>query len=116
MRWRERVDIALKVLEMGVSDLEHEAKDIVRKALRGENPEASDLLDQPVEALGLGTRAVGSLRANGIRSVEDLCEMTWTDLLEMRNLGRTTANEIVRALDRAGLRLGTNNGKDDETG
>jgi len=64
-----------------------------------------DILNKPVEELGLSVRALNVFRVNGIKTVSDLVKKTDTELLEMRNMGAGTLKEIRKSLGVHGLTL-----------
>lgn len=63
-------------------------------------------LDNPVTNLELSARALNCLESAAIKSVRDLVSRTETDLLKVRNFGRTTLLEIKTKLADFGLALG----------
>lgn len=58
-----------------------------------------------IEKLDLSVRAYNCLMRAGIRSVEELAEMTCEDFANVRNLGRKSTEEIIRKLTEAGYTL-----------
>lgn len=64
---------------------------------------------ESIEVLELSIRALNCLENNwnceGIETVGDLVKWSGDQLLERRNLGRVTLNEIKAALERHGLKL-----------
>lgn len=73
--------------------------------VRVQRPDESSVLDQPVTALDLSVRARNCLDAENIRSLRQLVGMTEADLLELRNFGQTSLNEVVKKLAGLGLVL-----------
>ncbi len=59
-----------------------------------------DILQQPVEALGLPVRPLNCLRACGCQRVTDVTALSEQDIWRMRGLGKTSADQIARALHR----------------
>ncbi len=57
-----------------------------------------ELLQQPVEALGLPTRVINALHACGCQRVTDLTAMTKYDIWRLRGVGKTGAAQIAQAL------------------
>jgi hypothetical protein len=72
-------------------------------------PEQAGVADsgEPLVAnLGpLSSRARNCLRSEGIRTITQLVSKSASDLLEIRNLGEGTLNEIVASLSARGLEL-----------
>ena len=65
-----------------------------------------DALGKPLEELELPARAVNALKAADITLVADLAQKTETDLVDVKNLGEKTIDEIKAALAGLGLSLG----------
>jgi DNA-directed RNA polymerase subunit alpha len=65
-----------------------------------------DALGKPLEELALPARAVNALKAADITLVADLAQRTETDLVDVKNLGEKTIDEIKAALAGLGLSLG----------
>jgi DNA-directed RNA polymerase subunit alpha len=63
-------------------------------------------LNQRVVDLKLSVRANNCLESEGIRLVRDLVQRTEDQLLEVRNFGETTLNEVRETLASMGLHLG----------
>ena len=61
----------------------------------------SRLLDVPVADLNLSVRSYNSLKRAGLNTVGDVISSIegWQDLLRYRNLGRTSAVEIIKTLE-----------------
>lgn len=51
------------------------------------------------------TRVWSGLAAEGIRTWGGLCSKSQSDLLQIRNMGKTSLNEIVRKLKERGMEL-----------
>jgi DNA-directed RNA polymerase subunit alpha len=65
-----------------------------------------DALGKPLEELDLPARAVNALKAADIALVADLAQKTEADLVDVKNLGEKTIDEIKAALAGLGLSLG----------
>jgi DNA-directed RNA polymerase subunit alpha len=60
----------------------------------------------PIEELQLSVRAYNCLKRAQINSVADLLDYTQEDLLEIKNFGAKSAEEVIQALqDRLGITL-----------
>lgn len=64
------------------------------------------ILDSPLEEIGIVTRASNALYRFGIRTVGDLCDMTYRDILKVPKLGKTSIDKsILPSLSKYGLSL-----------
>jgi DNA-directed RNA polymerase subunit alpha len=63
-------------------------------------------LSMPLAELNLSVRAMNCLESEHITTVRDLVQRTEDQLLEVRNFGETTLNEVRKKLTELGLRLG----------
>ncbi|MDO4550356.1 MAG: DNA-directed RNA polymerase subunit alpha [Planctomycetia bacterium] len=70
------------------------------------DPELERKLKLPISELRLGVRASNCLEAEHISTVGELISKTEDELLEMRNFGETSLNEIRAKLTEYGLQLG----------
>ena len=70
-------------------------------------PELKILLKRPVADLPLSKRAFTGLQLKNIRNIAELLECTEPDLLEIKNFGRKSLNEIKIVLAKVGLSLAT---------
>ena len=71
-----------------------------------EDSRMRDLLTKPIEELDLSVRAKNCLDAENIVTVGDLVQRTESDLLKVRNFGKTSAKEIKKKLIDLNLSLG----------
>ena len=67
--------------------------------------ESKELRITPVANLDLSARAENALRHNGAETIEQLLNMTYLDVLKMRNMGKRCTEEIKKKLEAQGLRL-----------
>ena len=63
-------------------------------------------LNVPIAELNLSVRASNCMEAGDIRTVRDLVQLTEDQLMEIRNFGETTLDEVRAKLDERGLHLG----------
>jgi DNA-directed RNA polymerase subunit alpha len=63
-------------------------------------------LNMTLNDLKLSVRATNCLESENINTVRDLVRFTEDQLLEVRNFGETTLNEVREKLSEMGLRLG----------
>jgi len=64
------------------------------------------LLLRPITELDLNVRANNCMRAERIHTIADLVSRAEEDLLEIRNLGKTTLKEIKKKIEDMGLHFG----------
>ena len=83
-------------------------RDGLREAADGKTEMAmrGDILDRPVEELGLSTRAYNCLTRAGCVSVADIAALDAYTVASLRNMGAKTAAEIARCLVAHGVRSG----------
>ena len=65
-------------------------------------------LNRSVDELELPVRAYNCLKASNIRAIGELVRLNEAELLETRNFGRKSLNEIKESLAGMGLSLGMN--------
>ena len=88
-------------------DLFNPLKDISLDAIDNESPTDDDPTSQiPIEELQLSVRAYNCLKRAQVNSVADLLDYTQEDLLEIKNFGQKSAEEVIEALQkRLGITL-----------
>ena len=59
----------------------------------------------PLEELNLSVRAYKCLKSVQVNLVSDLVDFSYEDLLEIKNFGSKSANEVIEALERIGMTL-----------
>lgn len=67
--------------------------------------EQSGVLAQPIEDLDLTVRSFNCLKREGVTTVGELVQKTEDDLLEIRNFGQKSIDEVKDKLDELGLDL-----------
>jgi len=65
-------------------------------------------LTKPIEELDLSVRASNCLQNQGVKTLADLVRLTERNMLQIRNLGKTSLKEIKKKLADIGLALGMN--------
>jgi len=70
------------------------------------DPALEAKLGMDVSELGLKERSTNCFRENNIKTVRDLVVLSEDSLLEFRNFGETSLNEVKEKLSQLGLRLG----------
>ena len=59
----------------------------------------------PIEKLNLSVRAHNCLKRAGINTLYDLCSISKTDLMRVRNLGKKAYTEVINTLESYGIHL-----------
>ncbi len=76
-------------------------KDFNFESIKDEYPDNEDPTSQiPIEELQLSVRAYNCLKRAQINSVADLLDYSQEDLLEIKNFGQKSAEEVIEALQR----------------
>ena len=63
-------------------------------------------LNTPIDDLELSVRSVNSLKNSNIRSLGDLVRQTESQILQVKNFGKKSLNEIADLLERENLNFG----------
>ena len=92
-------------------DLFNPLKDVTLEPKPDEAAREEDPANQiPIEELQLSVRAYNCLKRAQINSVSDLLDYTQEDLLEIKNFGQKSAEEVIEALQqRLGITLASEN-------
>lgn len=69
------------------------------------SPDEQALLDRPISDLNLSVRARKCMVRLGITTIGELCRKTGDDLLECKNFGVTSLNEVRDKLTQLGIKL-----------
>jgi DNA-directed RNA polymerase subunit alpha len=72
----------------------------------GDAARLADLFRTPIDDLELSVRSVNSLKNSNIRTLGDLVRQTETQILQVKNFGRKSLQEIADLLEREGLNFG----------
>ena len=70
-----------------------------------EEPEPAAEAQIPLEELNLSVRAYNCLKRAQVNSVSDLMGFSSEDLLEIKNFGSKSADEVIEALERIGISI-----------
>ena len=103
----EAVSLAAKVLSEHLSlfiDLSENAKS-AEIMVETESDEKEKVLEMNIDELELSVRSYNCLKRAGINTVEELCNRTSDDMMEVRNLGRKSLEEVLAKLKELGLEL-----------
>ncbi|MEM9538967.1 MAG: DNA-directed RNA polymerase subunit alpha [Cyanobacteria bacterium P01_E01_bin.42] len=90
-----------------VVELFNPLKDLTLESIQEDDRESEDPTSQiPIEELHLSVRAYNCLKRAQINSVADLLDYSQEDLLEIKNFGQKSAEEVIEALQqRLGITL-----------
>lgn len=84
-----------------LADLFNPLKDLTLEAIQeDEYPDEDPTSQIPIEELQLSVRAYNCLKRAQINSVADLLDYSQEDLLEIKNFGQKSAEEVIDALQR----------------
>jgi DNA-directed RNA polymerase subunit alpha len=74
--------------------------------ISGDGHRLATLLLTPIDELELSVRSVNSLKNSDIRTLGDLVRQTETQMLQVKNFGKKSLQEIATLLEREGLNFG----------
>lgn len=110
IRPEEAVAVAAKILQEQLAVFtefgEEAEEEEVLTAAGGEEEDVEELLRKTVEELEISARSVNALKSIGIRYLGDLVTKTEGELLQAKNFGKKSLEEIKAALAKFGLSLG----------
>lgn len=69
--------------------------------------ELADLMQTPIDDLGLSVRTHHALRRAGKETLRDIAEMSRGELARIRNLGAKSLDEVIECLKQHGIELGS---------
>jgi DNA-directed RNA polymerase subunit alpha len=98
---QEAISQAASMLVSLFSPLQNISLDAERPSEPLPTPESQT----PIEELNLSVRAYNCLKRAQINSVADLVGYSYEDLLEIKNFGQKSAEEVVESLERIGIKL-----------
>jgi DNA-directed RNA polymerase subunit alpha len=109
VRPEEAVSLAAMLLKdhLGIfiqteESLRHDSGELGREELAG----LDALLAKPIDDLDLSVRSANSLKNANIHTLRDLVRRTEKDMLETKNFGKKSLEEVQEVLDKLGLSLG----------
>jgi DNA-directed RNA polymerase subunit alpha len=109
VRPEEAVSLAAMLLKdhLGIfiqteESLRHDGNELGREELAG----LDALLAKPIDDLDLSVRSANSLKNANIHTLRDLVRRTEKDMLETKNFGKKSLEEVQEVLDKLGLSLG----------
>lgn len=102
---REIMEDYEKAVEELIEELNWSLKKFVKAMAVCFNEKKMLQVDTPIEALGLTLRSYHCLKRANINTVEQLSQKTKYQLMNIRNLGRNSLNEIISKLESYGIKL-----------
>lgn len=112
IRPEEAVAVAARILQDQLAvflEYGKEKEEEVKEAFAPEEIEKEDLeelLQKTVEELEISARSINALKSIGVRYLGDLVTKTENELLQAKNFGKKSLEEIKSALEKLGLSLG----------
>jgi DNA-directed RNA polymerase subunit alpha len=76
------------------------------ESMGGDAARLAQLLRTPIDDLELSVRSVNSLKNSNIRTLGDLVRQTESQILQVKNFGKKSLQEIADLLEREGLNFG----------
>jgi DNA-directed RNA polymerase subunit alpha len=111
VRLRQRGGVADRLLRRDRAvRLDRQRETVVVRALPdarlGDGARLGSLLRTPIDDLELSVRSVNSLKNSNIRTLGDLVRQTESQILQVKNFGKKSLQEIADLLEREGLNFG----------
>lgn len=103
----EAISLAAKIMNEHLNmfvDLTKEAQD-AHIMVEHKQSHQEKLLDKPIEELDLSVRSYNCLKRAGINTVQELTSKSVSDMMQVRNLGRKSLDEVQDKLKVLGLSL-----------
>ena len=101
--------LAQKGLRLGMGREEQKASiQSAARTLLGIEPEKGDVLEKAIEDLELSVRSRNAMKVLGIASLGELAKMSEKELMQVKNFGQTSMNEVKEKLAEFGLALAPN--------
>ena len=101
----EALSLAAKImtghLELFI-DLSEAAKN-TKVMIEKEEDKKEKILEKSIEELELSVRSFNCLKRAGIATVEDLANITESEMMKVRNLGKKSLDEVIAKLHDLGL-------------
>ncbi|MCU0727024.1 MAG: tetratricopeptide repeat protein [Planctomycetes bacterium] len=98
--------LAQKGLRLGMGREEQTASvQAAARTLLGIEPERGDILTKKIEDLELSVRSKNAMSMLGVETLGDLTRLSEKDLMEVKNFGQTSMNEVKEKLAEFGLSL-----------
>jgi DNA-directed RNA polymerase subunit alpha len=98
--------LAQKGLRLGMGREEQTASvQAAARTLLGIEPERGDILMKKIEDLELSVRSKNAMSMLGVETLGDLARLSEKDLMQVKNFGQTSMNEVKEKLAEFGLSL-----------
>jgi len=98
--------LAQKGLRLGMGREEQTASvQAAARTLLGIEPERGDIASKNIEDLELSVRSRNAMSVLGLGTLGDLCRLSEKDLMQVKNFGQTSMNEVKEKLAEFGLSL-----------
>ena len=107
IRPEEAVSLGAKIISehlnifVGLTDQAQNAEIMVEK----EEDQKEKVLEMTIEELDLSVRSYNCLKRAGINTVQELANKSEEDMMKVRNLGKTSLEEVQEKLEELGLSL-----------
>ena len=104
---KEAISLGAKILNEHLNlfvDLSDEAKNAEIMVISGESPKEK-VLEMTIEDLDLSVRSFNCLKRAGIDTVSDLVSRSEDEMINVRNLGKKSLEEVTQKLQSLGLGL-----------
>ncbi len=101
----DAISLAAKILSQHL-DMFVDLTDRAQKAnvmVEKEETHKEKMLEMSIEELDLSVRSYNCLKRAGINTVQELTDKSMADMMEVRNLGRKSLEEIENKIDALGL-------------
>jgi len=103
---RKHLNPFVQFFQMGREMVKSKAQDDEERKAEKERKTMLDKVNRPVADLDLSVRASNCLEAEGITTIRDLVVNDETEMLQVRNFGKTSLKEVKKKLGDIGLSLG----------
>lgn len=105
MKPNEAVSVAAQIIKSHLSLFEEQSDNEVGEVFQVHQEEARQVKATPIEVLELSVRPYNCLKRNGIHTLEQLLECSEEDLMNLRNFGQKSMEEIKQKLAERNLSL-----------
>lgn len=102
---QEAVSIAAKVIKEHLVLFEDQSSNDLKEVFQAYREEVRQVKATPIEVLELSVRPYNCLKRNGIHTLEQLLECSEEDLMNLRNFGQKSMEEIKQKLAERNLSL-----------
>lgn len=102
---QEAVSMAAQIVKEHLVLFEEQAEREIDEIFEKKEEETKKVVTTPIEELELGVRPYNCLKRHGIHTVEQLLDCTDEDLMNMRNFGQKSMEEVKQKLSERDLSL-----------